>query len=201
MPILQLFLHSWVDFYLLPYFPSLVQNDIKKVIALSTCSQLGYMVWGCGFSLYANSYLHLVNHAFLKALLFMSAGSIIHAINEQDLRKLSGIISYLPMSYSCLLIASLSLSGVPFFSGCYSKDHILGLACSQYTIYPYFVFWLATLTACCTAVYSTRLIRLGLAARCSSHHFILRKALNPIPFSYCLFDCWESTLKMLRRTR
>ena len=126
---------------------SLVQNDIKKVIALSTCSQLGYMVWACGFSFYANSFLHLVNHAFFKALLFLSAGSIIHAMkNEQDLRKMGGSISYFPMTYVAMLIASLSLSGVPFFTGCYSKDHILELAASQYTIWPSFVFWLASLT-------------------------------------------------------
>ena len=77
---------------------SLVKNDIKKIIALSTCSQLGYMVWACGFSLYSHSFCHLVNHAFFKALFFLSAGSLIHAMkNEQDLRKMGGAISYLPI--------------------------------------------------------------------------------------------------------
>lgn len=77
----------------------------------------------------------MVNHAFFKALLFLSAGSIIAAVkNEQDLRKMGSAISYFPMTGVCMLIASLSLSGVPFLTGCYSKDHILELACCQYTI-------------------------------------------------------------------
>ena len=112
---------------------SLVKNDLKKIIALSTCSQLGYMVWACGFSLYSHSFCHLVNHAFFKALLFLSAGSLIHAMkNEQDLRKMGGAISYLPMTYIAMLLASLSLSGIPFFTGFYSKDNLLEVAASQY---------------------------------------------------------------------
>jgi len=111
-----------------------VQNDIKKVIAYSTCSQLGYMVFACGISNYATSLFHLMNHAFFKALLFLSAGCVIHAMaDEQDMRKLGGLIKALPMTYSMMLIGSLSLMGFPFLTGYYSKDAILELAYSKYT--------------------------------------------------------------------
>jgi NADH-ubiquinone oxidoreductase chain 5 len=113
----------------------LVQNDIKKVIAYSTCSQLGYMVFACGISNYSTSLFHLMNHAFFKALLFLSAGSVIHAMaDEQDFRKLGAIIRAVPFTYSMMLIGSLSLMGFPFLTGYYSKDAILELAVSKYTI-------------------------------------------------------------------
>jgi len=95
----------------------LTQNDLKKVIAYSTCSQLGYMITICGFSCYNVSLFHLINHGFFKALLFLSAGSIIHAFNdEQDFRKMGGVKFFLPLSYSLVLIGSLSLMGLPFFN-------------------------------------------------------------------------------------
>jgi proton-translocating NADH-quinone oxidoreductase chain L len=104
----------------------LVQNDIKKVIAYSTCSQLGYMVFACGLSNYSVSLFHLFNHGFFKALLFLSAGAVIHAMaDEQDMRKLGGLIRSLPFTYSMMLIGSLSLMGFPFLTGFYSKDAIL----------------------------------------------------------------------------
>jgi NADH-ubiquinone oxidoreductase chain 5 len=113
----------------------LVQNDIKKVIAYSTCSQLGYMVFSCGVSNYQASLFHLMNHAFFKALLFLSAGAIIHAISdEQDMRKLGGLIKSLPYTYSLMLIGSLSLMGFPFLTGFYSKDAILELTYASYTL-------------------------------------------------------------------
>jgi NADH-ubiquinone oxidoreductase chain 5 len=113
----------------------LVQNDIKKVIAYSTCSQLGYMVFSCGVSNYQASLFHLMNHAFFKALLFLSAGAIIHAIaDEQDMRKLGGLIKSLPYTYSLMLIGSLSLMGFPFLTGFYSKDAILELTYAAYTL-------------------------------------------------------------------
>lgn len=93
---------------------------------------------------------------------------------------MGGSISYFPMTYVAMLIASLSLSGVPFFTGCYSKDHILELAASQYTIWPSFVFWLASLTGFFTAVYSTRLIYLAAAGTFAGYHFIARKALTEV---------------------
>lgn len=102
------------------------QYDIKKVIAYSTCSQLGYMVAACGMLNFSGSYFHLFNHAFFKALLFLGAGSIIHALgDEQDMRKYGMLINFLPLTYVCMLIASLSLIGFPFLSGFYSKELVI----------------------------------------------------------------------------
>lgn len=138
-----------------------VQNDIKKVIAYSTCSQLGYMVFACGISNYATSLFHLMNHAFFKALLFLSAGCVIHAMaDEQDMRKLGGLIRNLPYTYSVMLIGSLSLMGFPFLTGYYSKDAILELAFSKYTFSATFAYWLGTISAFFTAFYSFRLVYL-----------------------------------------
>jgi NADH-ubiquinone oxidoreductase chain 5 len=107
----------------------LVQNDLKKVIAYSTCSQLGFMVFACGLSHYSVGLFHLANHALFKALLFLSAGCIIHGLmDEQDLRKMGGMIRLLPMSYTMVLIGSLALVGFPFLTGFYSKDVILEIA-------------------------------------------------------------------------
>ena len=113
----------------------LVQNDIKKVIAYSTCSQLGYMVFACGISAYSVSIFHLFNHAFFKALLFLSAGSVIHAMgDEQDLRKMGAVIARQPYTYSVMLIGSMSLMGFPFLTGFYSKDAIIEMAYASYTV-------------------------------------------------------------------
>mmetsp|Transcript_7092 Transcript_7092/g.12262 ORF Transcript_7092/g.12262 Transcript_7092/m.12262 type:complete len:244 (+) Transcript_7092:3044-3775(+) len=110
-----------------------VQNDLKKVIAYSTCSQLGYMVVACGISHYSISLFHLMNHAFFKALLFLSAGSVIHALSdEQDIRKMGGLIKLIPLTYILVVIGSLSLMGFPYLTGFYSKDLILELAFEQY---------------------------------------------------------------------
>jgi len=114
---------------------ALVQYDIKRVIAYSTCSQLGYMIFCCGLSGYDVSFFHLFNHAFFKALLFLSAGSIIHAMgNEQDLRKFGGLKKRLPLTYIFFLIGSLSLMGIPFLTGFYSKDLILEVSFSSLSI-------------------------------------------------------------------
>jgi len=137
----------------------LVQNDIKKIIAYSTCSQLGYMTFVCGVSNYSTSLFHLSNHAFFKALLFLSAGSIIHGLgNEQDIRKMGGLINIMPFTYAMFLIGSLSLAGFPFLSGFYSKDIILELVFTKYTITSTFAYWLGVVTAFFTAIYSFRLI-------------------------------------------
>ena len=137
----------------------LFQNDIKKVIAYSTCSQLGYMVFACGLSSYDVGVFHLFNHAFFKALLFLGAGSIIHAVgNEQDMRKMGGLKNLLPFSYAITLIGSLALIGFPFLSGFYSKDIILEVAFAKYTTFGHFSFFLGTCAAFFTAFYSTRLI-------------------------------------------
>jgi NADH-ubiquinone oxidoreductase chain 5 len=133
------------------------QNDLKKVIAYSTCSQLGYMVYVCGLSNYSVSLFHLFNHAFFKALLFLSAGSIIHAMSdEQDMRKFGGLQSVLPVTYVMIFIASLALMGFPYLTGFYSKDIIIELAYSKYLISGQFIHWLGLLTAGCTAYYSIK---------------------------------------------
>jgi NADH-ubiquinone oxidoreductase chain 5 len=137
------------------------QNDLKRVIAYSTCSQLGYMIFACGLSSYSVSLFHLMNHAFFKALLFLSAGSVIHAIaDEQDMRKMGGFVQVIPFTYVLILIGSLSLMGIPFLTGFYSKDVILELAFANFHVYSTFSYWLGTISAFFTSFYSFRLIYL-----------------------------------------
>jgi NADH-ubiquinone oxidoreductase chain 5 len=139
----------------------MLQNDIKRVIAYSTCSQLGYMAFACGISSYSVGMFHLMNHAFFKALLFLSAGCVIHALaDEQDMRRMGGIIKLVPFTYGMMLIGSMSLMGFPFLTGFYSKDVILELAYAKYTIDGTFAHWLGTVAAFFTAFYSFRLIYL-----------------------------------------
>ena len=136
-----------------------VQNDLKRVIAYSTCSQLGYMIFACGISNYSVGIFHLMNHAFFKALLFLSAGSVIHAFsNEQDMRKMGGVVQLLPFTYSMMLIGSLSLVGFPFLTGFYSKDVILEVAYARYTLSGNFAFWLGSICVLLTSYYSFRLL-------------------------------------------
>ena len=137
----------------------LVQNDLKKVIAYSTCSQLGYMIFSCGLSNYLTSTFHLTNHAFFKALLFLSAGSVIHSVfDEQDMRKMGGLQSFLPFTFIMITVGSLALSGFPFLTGFYSKDLILEVAFSKYTYLGYFSYLFGTFGAFLTSFYSIRLI-------------------------------------------
>ena len=137
----------------------LLQNDLKRVIAYSTCSQLGYMVFAAGLSSYSVSIFHLSNHAFFKALLFLGAGSVIHAMgDEQDMRKLGGLVKILPLTYSAMLIGSLALMGFPFLTGFYSKDVILEVAYGSFTFEGRFVHTLGSLAAFFTAYYSIRLL-------------------------------------------
>jgi NADH-ubiquinone oxidoreductase chain 5 len=139
----------------------LVQNDIKRIVAFSTISQLGYMVAAIGLSQYNVALFHLVNHAFFKALLFLSAGQIIHSMmDEQDVRKLGGLINFLPLTYSIMVIGSLSLLATPFLTGFYSKDLIIELAFSKYSYSGTFAYYLLAITAGLTAFYSFRLIML-----------------------------------------
>ena len=148
----------------------LLQNDLKKVIAYSTCSQLGYMVFTCGLSSYSVSLFHLMNHAFFKALLFLSAGVIIHAINdEQDMRKMGGFLKLFPFTYIMFILASLALTGFPFLAGFYSKDVLIELAFASYTIKGLFAWWLGTLTAYLTAFYSVRLLVLTFIVRTNTY--------------------------------
>ena len=137
----------------------LLQNDLKRVIAYSTCSQLGYMVFSCGLSDYAVGVFHLANHAFFKALLFLGAGAIIHAVNdEQDMRKMGGLKNLVPFTYSVMTIGSLALIGFPFLAGFYSKDLILELAYGRFSSFGHFSYYLGTFGAFLTAFYSTRLV-------------------------------------------
>ena len=155
----------------------LFQNDLKRVIAYSTCSQLGYMVFACGLSNYTAAVFHLSNHAFFKALLFLSAGSIIHAVNdEQDMRKIGGLKKLLPFTYNMVIIGSLALIGFPFLTGFYSKDLILELAFSKFSFFGYFSYYLGAFGAFCTAFYSTRLLCLTFLTKPSGHKNILLHA-------------------------
>lgn len=139
----------------------LVQNDLKKIIAYSTCSQLGYMVFACGISNYSSGFFHLINHAFFKALLFLCAGSVIHALaNEQDIRRMGGLAKILPITYVMMLIGSLSLLGFPFLTGFYSKDVVLELAFSSYSVSGLFAYWLGVISVFFTSFYSCRLLHL-----------------------------------------
>lgn len=137
-------------------------NDIKRVIALSTMSQLSIMMISIGSSAYDLAIYHLYCHAFFKALLFMSAGSIIHSyISEsQDMRKYGSLINYLPLSYTTMLISSLSLMAIPGLSGYYSKDIIIETLYGSYNISGYIIYYIATASATLTAVYSLRVIYL-----------------------------------------
>jgi NADH-ubiquinone oxidoreductase chain 5 len=117
------------------------QYDIKKVIAFSTTSQLGYMLFCCGLSGYNFAFFHLINHGFFKSLLFLSAGALIHTtLNNQDLRKVGGSITLLPFIYLSMLISSFSLSGFPFLSGFYSKDLIIENIYSYFVLSSSFIF-------------------------------------------------------------
>ena len=139
----------------------LLQNDLKRIIAFSTISQLGYMMMAIGLSQYNVALMHTVNHAFFKALLFLGAGAVIHSFaDQQDIRKMGGLIKFLPFTYSVMLTGSLSLLATPFLTGFYSKDLILELAYGQYSFSGMYAFILGSITAGITAFYSFRLISL-----------------------------------------
>nr|UDH58358.1 NADH dehydrogenase subunit 5 [Brasenia schreberi] len=135
----------------------ILQNDLKRVIAYSTRSQSGYMIFACGIPNYSVSVFHSMNHAFFKALLLLSAGPVIHAMSdEQDMRKMGGLASSFPFTYAMMLMGSLSLIGSPFLTGFYSKDVILELAYTKYTISGNFAFWLGSVSVLFTSYYSFR---------------------------------------------
>ena len=135
------------------------QFDIKRVIAYSTCSQLGYMFFAAGVSAYPAAMFHLTTHAFFKALLFLGAGSVIHAMSdEQDLRNMGGIWRKVPVTYVMMWVGSLALAGFPFFAGFYSKDMILEAAFAAHTNVGNLAFWLGCAAAFLTAFYSWRLL-------------------------------------------
>jgi NADH-ubiquinone oxidoreductase chain 5 len=164
----------------------LVQSDIKKVIAYSTCSQLGYMFFICGLSGYNIALFHLINHAFFKALLFLSAGAIIHAVhNEQDVRRYGGLLRILPFTYIMMVIGSFSLMGFPFLTGYYSKDLILEFAFASYSLPGVFAYWLGTITAFLTAFYSLRIIYLTFITKTNLYKKICEQA-EELPYKMTL---------------
>ena len=161
---------------------AIAQDDIKRVIAFSTCSQLGYMVYICGLSYYEVSFFHLINHAFFKALLFLSAGSVIHAIaGEQDMRKFGSLIKLIPFTYSMMLVGFLALSGFPFLSGFYSKDLILEVSFSSYSVMGIFSNWLGTMVALLTAFYSFRVVYYTFFSKFNGFKFYIQQTHELLP--------------------
>ena len=138
-----------------------VQNDIKRIIAYSTCSQLGYMFLAAGVGAYPVAMFHLIDHAFFKALLFLAAGSVIHAMSdEQDIRLMGGIARKLPVTWLMMLFGALALAGIPPFSGYYSKDAILAAAYAANSPVGYYGWACGVFTAGLTAFYISRLFLL-----------------------------------------
>jgi proton-translocating NADH-quinone oxidoreductase chain L len=160
----------------------LVQNDFKKIIAYSTCSQLGYMFFACGLSNYPLAIFHLSNHAYFKALLFLCSGAVIHAMgDEQDIRKMGGLRRILPFTYMMFLIGSLSLMGFPFLTGFYSKDLILEVSFASFNEKGHFAYWLGTIGAFFTSFYSTRLLYLAFLTETNAYKNVIKNA-HDVPF-------------------
>jgi len=135
------------------------QNDIKRVIAYSTCSQLGYMFFACGVGAFAAAMFHLAMHACFKALLFLGSGQVIHAVHdEQDMRRMGGLWRKIPITYAYMWIGSLALAGIPFFAGYFSKDLIIESAFGAHTAMGNYAYWMGAGGAVLTAIYSWRMI-------------------------------------------
>jgi len=136
-----------------------VQNDIKRIIAYSTCSQLGYMFVACGVSAYQSGIFHLMTHAWFKALLFLSAGSVIHAMSdEQDIRKMGGIWRKIPITFAVMTIGTLAITGIPPLSGFFSKDMIIEAAYASTTGAGHYAYFMTIVVALLTSFYSWRLV-------------------------------------------
>jgi proton-translocating NADH-quinone oxidoreductase chain L len=167
----------------------LFQNDMKRVIAYSTCSQLGYMMFACGLSSYEVSFFHLSNHAFFKALLFLGAGSVLHSLaDEQDMRNMGGLKKMLPFSFSTMLIGSLALMGFPFLTGFFSKDVILEIAYAKYTYIGHFSYYLGAFAAFFTSFYSIRLLFLVFLSEPNGNKLTIIKAEEGSwQINFCLF--------------
>ncbi len=170
-------------------FIAIFQYDIKKIIAYSTCSQLGYMFFSCGCSQYNIALFHLFNHAFFKALLFLGAGSIIHAcLNEQDIRYYGGLVNFLPFTYISFVIGSLAIMGFPFLSGFYSKELIFEFGVTRYMIDSYFVYFILLLAALNTSIYSIRLLLYVFFGRTNLNYLHISEA-NGYMFISLFFLC------------
>lgn len=149
----------------------MTQYDIKRVIAYSTMSQLGYMFFAAGIGAYGAAMFHLMTHAFFKALLFLGAGSVIHAMSgEQDMRKMGGIWKLIPITYVVMWIGSLALAGIPFFAGYFSKDMILEAAWAAHTPAGHFAFILGIVAAFMTAFYSWRVLIMTFHGKARADH-------------------------------
>ena len=159
---------------------ALLQNDIKKIIAYSTCSQLGYMFFACGMSAYSLAMFHLVTHAFFKALLFLGAGCVIHCLHhEQDCNKMGGLYKRLPITFTFVIIGSIALMGIPPLAGYFSKDLILEYALSIHSFNGTNIYVLGCLGAFLTSVYSTRLIYLTFLNKTNIKTDIFNKIKEP----------------------
>ncbi len=162
---------------------ALTQNDIKKIIAYSTCSQLGYMFFACGVSAYSAAIFHLATHAFFKALLFLGAGSVIHAMHhEQNIQKMGGIWKKIPFTYAMMWIGSLALAGFPPFAGFYSKDVILEAAFMSESHVGKLAYAMGITAAFLTAFYSWRLLFLTFHGKTRADHHTFDHA-HEAPFS------------------
>lgn len=137
---------------------AITQNDIKRIIAYSTCSHLGLMFLACGVGAYAAGIFHLYTHAFFKALLFLAAGSVIHAVHTNDIQEMGGLKKYMPITYAVFVIAALSAAGIPGFSGFFSKDEIIWSAYASHSSVGKLVWLMATAVAFLTPFYTFRLI-------------------------------------------
>ncbi len=147
------------------------QNDIKRVVAYSTCSQLGYMFVAIGLGAYAAGIFHLFTHAFFKALLFLGAGSVIHALHgEQDLRKMGGLRGPIPFTFAMMVIGTLSLTGFPFTAGFFSKDAIIDVAWASNAPAARYAYWLIVIAAFLTSFYSWRLIFMAFFGKPKDEH-------------------------------
>ena len=150
-----------------------VQNDIKRVIAYSTCSQLGYMFMAAGVGAYQASIFHLITHAFFKALLFLCAGAVIHAMSdEQDMRKMGGIARKVPITCATMWIGSLALGGIPYFAGYWSKDAILESTFAAHSLVGTYGFVCGTAAAFLTAFYSWRLLFMTFHGKSRADHHV-----------------------------
>jgi NADH-quinone oxidoreductase subunit L len=153
------------------------QTDIKRVIAYSTCSQLGYMFAGIGVAAYETSIFHLITHAFFKALLFLSAGSVIHALHdEQDMRKMGGLWKVIPITCTVMWIGNLALAGIPPFAGSYSKDAIISATYASGTSIGMYAFICTVAAAFLTAFYSWRLLFMTFHGKSRVDHHTLEHA-------------------------
>ena len=186
------------------------QNDLKKIVAYSTCSQLGYMLLACGLGGFNNSFFHLYTHAFFKALLFLTAGYVIHSVtDDQDIRKMGSLVYYLPFCYLMILYGSLSLMGFPMTSGFFSKESIIQLFKESYMLnghfslpmYNFFLFfeWFVYVSLIFTIWYSIKIILLVFFYKNNHSRYYLKKSKEKIFFSKFSFSIIYNQIATLKK--